>query len=99
MYLLASCFQRRRSASPTHHQADPFRVQRIVSDPSQFLLFHKTTTAACHTPELHHQIDPRIPTREISHTPRLTVVKRLLHLPADTASCFFSARSRTMTRA
>src|ERR1039457_7232789 len=92
-------FQRRRSASPTHKKGEPFCVQRIVGNPGQFLLLHKTTTAARYTPDFDHQIDPRIPTREVSHTPRPAVLKRLLHSPADTASCFFSTRSRTMTRA
>src|ERR1039457_5799679 len=91
-------FQRRRSASPTHKKGEPFCVQRIVGNPGQFLLLHKTTTAARYTPDFDHQIDLLSPTREVSHTARAALVKRLLHSPADTASFNYPATTRTFTR-
>jgi Putative esterase len=79
-------------------EGKPFGVQRIVCDPRQLLLLHKTTAAARHSPELHLEIDSRIPAGKISYRPYLAVVECTVRLTADAASRFFCSRSRTMIR-
>src|ERR1017187_6684804 len=86
------------TASPPHKEGEPVGVQRIVGDPRQLLLLHKTTTAARHSPELHIEIHARIPARKISYGPSLAIVKGPVLLTANAASSFFCSRSRTMIR-
>src|SRR5215467_14191313 len=60
---------------------------------------HLAATAAVEPPHLQFEINPRVATRQISHTAQLAIVPAHLGTTATAANRFFERRASLITRA
>lgn len=90
---------RRYTAPAPHPEGKPLRIEGIVGQPVQKLLFHLPAASAVYPANLHLQVDAPIPAGKVPNPTNLSIVKRPLPLAARAAERFFPRRRSRMTTA
>src|SRR3990172_6303955 len=96
---LGNVLDGRDTATPSHEEGEAFRIERILREPIQLLLFHLAASLAVDTSNLQFQVDPSVPTRQVAYSAQLAVVPGSTRMATDSADSFFPRRWRRTTLA